>query len=277
MCELLAISSRRATQLTLSLQALAARSGPAYSNRDGWGAAFYDGLEVALFREPGPASDSALAHFVQTSGPQTTLAISHIRHATLGTISLSNTQPFVRELAGRTHVFAHNGHLPGIAQDARFVLQHFHPVGQTDSEHAFCALTDRLLVLWRSSSAAPSIDARLALVTTFAADLRELGPANFLFADGEVLFAHGHRRIQSDSGHIEPPGLYLLSRQCRHKDDALQLDGVGIGGGYQEVILLASVPLSDEPWQPLAEGEVVAISEGKVIARAALQRQGCSA
>ncbi len=265
MCELLAVSSSCATQLTLSLQALAARSGPDYSNRDGWGAAFYEGHEVALFREPRPASDSALVHLLETSGPKTNLAISHIRHATHGAISLANTQPFVRELAGRAHVFAHNGHLQGIGQDPRFALQHFHPVGQTDSEHAFCALMDRMLALWLPSAEPPSIDARLAVVTSFAADLRELGPANFLYADGEVLFAHGNRRIQSVGGRIEPPGLFLFLRKCQEKLDPLQLDGVGVGCGFQEVVLLASVPLSKEAWRPLAEGEIVAVSEGKLM------------
>ena len=268
MCELLAISSRHSTRLTFSLEALAARSSPGNSTRDGWGAAFYQGQDVALFREPAPASDSPLVRLLETRGPDTTLALSHIRHATQGDITLANTQPFVRELAGRTHVFAHNGHLPGIAQSPRFTPGRFHPVGQTDSEHAFCALMARLAALWQApSSSAPALQARLAVVAAFAADLRELGPANFLYADGEVLFAHGHRRIQSGSGRIEPPGLFTLSRQCHDRRESLQAQGVGIGCGFQEVVLVASVPLSDEAWQPLAEGETVAVSAGRLLAR----------
>jgi glutamine amidotransferase len=171
----------------------------------------------------------------------------------------------VRELAGRacsptTGICLHE-------QSPRFTLGRFHPVGQTDSEHAFCALMDRLAQLWRSSSQPPPVEARLDLVTAFAADLRELGPANFLYADGEVLFAHGHRRIQPASGRIEPPGLYLLSRQCRDEHEPLQAHGVCVGCGFQEVLLLASVPLSEEPWHPLAEGETVAVAAGRLLAR----------
>ena len=114
MCELLGISSRRPTRLTFSLAALAKHSMPGHSNRDGWGAGFYQGNEVALFREPEAASDSPLVRLLETHGPCTSLAVSHIRHATLGEVELANTQPFVRELAGRTHLFAHNGHQPGI-------------------------------------------------------------------------------------------------------------------------------------------------------------------
>lgn len=265
MCELLAMSSRRATRLTFSLQALAARSGLGQSTRDGWGAAFYQGPDAALFREPVAASDSPLVRLLETQGPATHLALSHIRHATHGAISLANTQPFVRELGGRTHVFAHNGHLPGIGQDARFALRHFHPVGETDSEQAFCALMDRMQALWQPGTP-PALEARMDVVTTFAAALREHGPANFLYADGEVLFAHGHRRIQ-DSGRIEPPGLFLLERECHDKGEPLQEQGISIGCGYQQVVLLASVPLSSESWRALAEGETVAVSAGQLVAR----------
>lgn len=266
MCELLAMSSRQATRLTFSLQALAARSGPASGTRDGWGAAFYQGHDVALFREPVAASDSPLVRFLETQGPSTTLALSHIRRATLGPVSLANTQPYVRELAGRTHVFAHNGHLPGIEQSRHFAHARFQPVGGTDSEHAFCALMDRLSDLWRLSNAPPAVEERLAVVAAFAADLRELGPANFLYADSEVLFAHGHRRIQFATGRIEPPGLFMLSRQCSHANESVQAQGLSIGSGFQEVTLIASVPLSGEPWRPLAEGEIVAVSAGRLVA-----------
>jgi glutamine amidotransferase len=265
MCELLAISSRHPTRLTISLEALAARSGPGYSTRDGWGAAFYQDRDVSLYREAVAASDSALVRLLGSNGPSTQLAMSHIRHATHGALTLANTQPFVRELGGRTHVFAHNGHLPGVMQDSRFALDHFRTVGETDSEHAFCALMERLLALWHRPAAAPSLDQRLAVVTAFAAELRELGPANFLYADGEVLFAHGHRRIQS-SGRIEPPGLFLLTRKCRDEREQVQEQGLSIDCGFQEVVLLASVPLSGEPWRALAEGEVVAVRAGQLVA-----------
>ena len=114
MCELLAMSTLQAAHLTFSLEALASHSGISCSNRDGWGAAFYQGHDVALFREPVAASESPLVRLLTQEGPATTLAISHIRRATLGVVSLANTQPFVRELAGRMHTFAHNGHLPGM-------------------------------------------------------------------------------------------------------------------------------------------------------------------
>ena len=69
------------------------------SLHDGWGVAFYQGADVALFREPAGAAESALVRFLEEDGPETSLAISHIRHATQGNVSLANTQPFTRELS----------------------------------------------------------------------------------------------------------------------------------------------------------------------------------
>lgn len=158
MCELLALSTRYAAHLNVSLEVLANHSGPASSTRDGWGAAFCQGNDVALFREPVAASDSALVRWLGQRGPATTLAIAHIHRATLGTVSLSNTQPFVRELAGRSHVFAHNGHLPGIAQSAGLACERYRPIGDTDSEHAFCALLERLHGLWGHTAMPPSVE-----------------------------------------------------------------------------------------------------------------------
>ena len=266
MCELLAMSTRQAAHLTFSLEALASHSGISCSNRDGWGAAFYQGHDVALFREPIAASESPLVRLLEQQGPATTLAISHIRRATLGVASLANTQPFVRELGGRMHTFAHNGHLPGIAKSPGLAFDRYRPVGDTDSEHAFCALLERLQALWRNGTV-PLVQQRLDVVTQFAAELRPLGPANFLYSDAEFLFAHGHRRIHPATGRIEPPGLFWLSQQCSPSESPLLAQGVAVLPGLQAVTLIASVPLSSADWQPFAEGEIVVVSAGEITTR----------
>jgi glutamine amidotransferase len=265
MCELLAMSSRRPARLTFSLETLASHGAGTGRYRDGWGAAFYQDNDVVLYREPTAAGDSPLVRFVEAQGPSTTLAISHIRRATRGAVALSNTQPFARELAGRMQVFAHNGDLPGIERSGKLAFDRYRPVGTTDSEYAFCALLERVRGLWGSSSPLPPLDERLAAISEFAADLRQLGPANFLYADGDTLFAHGHRRIQAASGDIRPPGLFLLSRRCADANEPVNASGVSVAPGFQEVLLIASVPLTDENWRPFAEGELVAVSAGQTV------------
>lgn len=262
MCELLALSSSRPSHLTYSFQALSSHAKA--SARDGWGVAFYQGHDVALFREPLAASDSALVDFLQTHRPSTTMAVSHIRHATVGAIELPNTQPFARELAGRMHVFAHNGTLPGIQEAEQFRLGRYKPVGSTDSEYAFCVLLDRLCCLWEAH-APPTLEARLTLINAFASELRLLGPANFLYADSDILFAHGDRRIQASDGSTRAPGLLLLERRCQDPKNSLTASSLSMTTGFQDSVLVASVALTEGPWRAFTEGELVAISMGKVL------------
>jgi glutamine amidotransferase len=278
MCELFCLSSRLPTRATFSLDSFANHGAPPGGIIDGWGIAFYDGLDVRLHKEPEPAGDSVWFAFIKQQRVVSRLIVSHIRRATMGGISLANTQPFTREFGGRMHVFAHNGSLKGIEARYAAAKYRFRPVGETDSEIAFCMLAERLSPLW-NAGAIPTLDQRFDVIALFAAELRELGPANFLYADGDALFAHGHRRIQAD-GTIAPPGLWLLCRECTVDRDGLPHSGAALGGieagvtiegsgKGQAITLLASVPLTSEGWRPLAEGEVIVVKDGRVVDRAA--------
>jgi len=263
MCELFALSSNHPATVTFSLRLFARRGGDEGPHRDGWGIAYYENHDVRLVKEAEPASDSDWVRFIEGHALRSRMVLSHIRRATQGDLAYANTQPFVRELGGRMHVFAHNGDLDAIHANPVFALDRFQPVGETDSEWAFCALLERLAPLWHEtlgrepSGAAPDLERRMAVLAQFAAELRPLGPANFLYADGDAIFAHGHRRRQAASGRIEPPGLVLLCRRCRVEDggpEDVVTAGLDVRLDAQEVVLAASVPLTDEPWRPLAEG-----------------------
>lgn len=52
MCELLALSCSRKARMTFALGVLAAHGAASGRTRDGWGAAFYDDNDVALFASP---------------------------------------------------------------------------------------------------------------------------------------------------------------------------------------------------------------------------------
>lgn len=212
MCELFGFCSRLPTTVSCSLGRFADRGGLGGRNVDGWGLAYYEGRDLRLHRGPEPARDSAWLAFIQSRAIPSSLVISHIRHATRGTVSLHITQRFAREIRGHMHCFAHNGKLAGIDDYPALRAGPFIPVGETDSEIAVCALFGRMAELW-DSDAAPTLEQRLAVVTRCAAELRAMGPANFLYSDGELLFGHGHRRTQSD-GTIAPPGLWVLHREC---------------------------------------------------------------
>jgi len=260
MCELLAMSSRHPTKLTSSLTVLASHAKGI--SRDGWGVAFYRGNDVALYRDITPADESHVVHFLESNGPTTTLSIAYIRHATQGAIGFANTGPYTRELNGRMHVFAHNGSLTGLPRfhgKGRFLA-----VGETDSEQAFCLLLERMSKV-SASNLLPSLEIRLNLVAEFAKELRSYGPASFIYSDGDLLFAYADRRIQPLTRQVSAPALYRL--ECPvNKTPALVVDRLGSDEGKaQQVVLLASVPLTDEAWEPMPEGELIAVRNGEVV------------
>jgi glutamine amidotransferase len=159
--------------------------------------------------------------------------------------------------------------LPGIRDQCRLESNRFTPVGETDSEFAFCCLLERLEMVWaKDIGEVPSIEVRLETVTGFAEWLRPLGPFNFVYTDGDTLFVHSHRRTQCD-GVIRPPGLHMLVRSCNEQAIDLSQSGIMMAPTLQELTLVASVPLTDEPWEPIAEGSVVALKDGMIRARQA--------
>jgi predicted glutamine amidotransferase len=267
-CELFGFSSLYPTRATFSLRTFAERGGFTSDAADGWGLAFLEGRDARLYKEPAPAADSSWLHFIEERRIPARLMISHIRRATRGAKTHANAQPFERELGGRAHVFAHNGHLGGIEIKFAGAARRFRPIGETDSEFAFCLLLERMAPLW-AEGATPDLEKRRAVFADFACDMRALGPANFLYCDGDALFAHGHRRTRSD-GTIAPPGLWRLERGCETDRDAPD----GAEAARQDIVLLASVPLSGEDWTPLAEGETIVVKDGRTLVPHTARRAG---
>ena len=141
MCELLGMECNVPTDIVFSFTGFALRGGKTGPHADGWGLALYDGKFARSFLEPTPACASVVADFIRGNPIKTLLAVAHVRKKTRGRASLENTHPFKRVLWGRHWVFAHNGTLPRIR---RRRLRHETPVGETDSEHAFCWMIEEL-------------------------------------------------------------------------------------------------------------------------------------
>ena len=264
MCELLALSSRFPTRATFSLEEFSRHGGRDGPNKDGWGLAFYQDGDAQIFREVEPAEESRWMHFLRHHQHRSRCVISHIRKATQGVLALRNTQPFSRKIGGFTHVFCHNGNLARI--NNRIEKTHFEPLGETDSEYAFCYLSAQVENLWRRGR--PGLDARIALLQSVFDRFATLGPANFLYSDGEYLYAYANRRTQA-SGRIEPPGLHYLCRDCDRDREAQPLAGLELDHNgknlRQSVVLFASFPLSTEPWQPFAENQLIVAANGRIL------------
>jgi predicted glutamine amidotransferase len=260
MCELLGVCVEQPVRLRLRWEEFALHGSCQGGNPDGWGVAYFAHRDALLMREPKPAAASAMVKFLANHAPASRKIISHIRRATMGECILENTQPFIRYLAGRAHVFAHNGHVADVeAPEGRAFL---YPTGDTDSERLFLQLLCAVEELWQGGI--PSLADRFSVIESFARSMRERGAINFLYCDGETLFAHGHRHTVPGESISSDPGLYVLER------DAGDSAGSGCFGlscddaeGCQAII--ATVPLDDQNWTPLLHGELACFEFGRRI------------
>ncbi len=253
MCELLGMECNVPTDIVFSFSGLALRGGLKGPHADGWGLALYDGRGVRTFLEPTAAAHSPLARFVRENPIKTLLAIAHVRRRTRGKIALENTHPFVRELWGRPFVFAHNGTVPRVR---RHRLGAFHPIGTTDSEHAFCVLLDRLANRFASYPSPAKLSAAVAKI---GGELGRGGTFNFLLGDGRHLFA----RCATKLAYIirkAPFGKATLS------DDDVRVDFAEVTTPKDRVAVIATTPLTrDETWTLGKPGEMWTFDRGALI------------
>jgi glutamine amidotransferase len=246
------------------MRELARHGGLTADNTDGWGLAYLEEGDARVFRDIDAAAESPYLRFVAAREFRSEIVISHIRRATQGEVALRNTQPFARELGGRIHLFAHNGDLHGLDEQPDLRLARHLPIGETDSEQAFCVLLGRLSHLWSKPGMVPDLEERARIFTDFAQEIRCLGPANLAYTDGDAVFLHAHRRKHPSDGVVRPPGMHLLCRSSKAGDSGAQIPGLTVAA-TQHAVLAASVPLTDEVWVPLDEGEVVVLRRGLVV------------
>lgn len=153
--------------------------------------------------------------------------IADIRKATQGPVGLENTHPFMRELWGRYWIFAHNGTDDyALAFDGSVL-----PVGQTDSELAFCHPLQTLRQ--RFPGGAPERSALRDALEDFAAQVRPHGTFNFLLSNGDCLFA----QRSTQSLHC-PPAVCRRSPQGPGRRGRFQRAGLA-GRSY---VLIATLP-----------------------------------
>ena len=167
---------------------------------------------------------------------------SHIRQANVGRVCLANTHPFVRELWGRNWCFAHNGQLAGLEGATSF----YRPVGDTDSEAAFCDLLNRVR---RAFPEPVSVEVLLPVLVAACANYRQLGVFNCLLSDGDWLFSF----CSSKLAHITRRAPF---GPAQLKDAELKVDFQAETTPDDVVTVIATEPLTDnEQWSLYQPGE----------------------
>ncbi len=256
MCQLLGMNCNVPTDICFSFGGFRARGGRTDQHSDGWGIAFFEDQGCRLFLDDRPSAESAIAELVRGYPIRSLNVIAHIRKATHGQVALQNTHPFQRELWGRYWVFAHNGELKDFAppDDGRF-----RPVGDTDSEAAFCHILNTLQRQYPQRQPKPV--ELLKSLRQISNGIARHGMFNFLLSNGEWLLAH----CATDLNYVLRKAPF---RTAHLIDEDVSVDFNELTTPDDRVALIATLPLTDnENWTKMAPGELLAFHQGRVLAR----------
>jgi predicted glutamine amidotransferase len=258
MCQLLGMNCNTPTDVTFSFAGFAQRGGRTDLHADGWGIAFFEGGEddrgLRHFVDHQPACDSPVAELIRRYPIKSRNVIAHIRKATQGRVALENCHPFVRELWGRYWVFAHNGDLKDFQPQLH---AGFRPVGNTDSERAFCWIMQELA---KSHAGVPSVAELTLTLRELAREIARHGTFNFMLSSGLALWAHASTN------------LFYVER--RHPFAHASLSDEDLSVNFAEhtrpsdrVAVVVTAPLTtNESWTPFAPGELKVFVDGAVVA-----------
>ncbi|MGP9499649.1 MULTISPECIES: class II glutamine amidotransferase [unclassified Halomonas] len=256
MCELLGMSANVPTDICFSFSGFLHRGGGTGPHRDGWGIAFYEEGGYREFRDPHPSVNSPIARLICDYPIKSNVVISHIRQANVGGVRLANTHPFTREMWGRPWCYAHNGQL---SEWQHLPLGVYTPVGNTDSEHAFCWLMGQLRDAFPTAPA--SLESLWETLHARCEQLRTLGVFNLLLSDGQYLYtycstklAHITRRAPFGDAELSDAELTVNFAEHTTPNDV--------------VSVIATEPLThNEAWCTMVPGELVVWREGEIEAR----------
>ncbi|CAN5321275.1 class II glutamine amidotransferase [soil metagenome] len=253
MCQLFALSCNVPSAVTFSFTGFSARGGGTAEHADGFGLAFHDGPSCRLFVDEGRASDAALAGFLRQHPIRARTVLGHVRKATQGPVQLSNCHPFVREWQGRHWSFCHNGDLTDFHPK---LTGRYLPVGDTDSERAFCWILQELRNRFRGRSL-PSLHRITPVIAELAEQIAGHGRFNFLLSDGQALFAHCSTRLHWLPRAHPFPTAHLV-------DHDISLDLSVANRPTDKMVLVATEPLTrNEPWQAMQPGELPVFVAGE--------------
>ena len=251
MCQLLGMNANTATDVMFSFTGLAARAD---EHKDGFGIAFFEDRGLRLFVDHHGARRSPVAELVKNYPIRSDNVIAHIRKATQGEVALENTHPFMRELWGRYWVFAHNGDLKGFHPRLHGA---FRPVGDTDSERAFCWLMQELA---KAHAGVPSIEELSCTLRELLPFAARHGTFNMLLSNGQALWAHASTKLCS-LVREHPFGAATLA------DEDLSVDFSAQTTAADRVVVVATEALTQgEDWRAFAPGDMRVFQDGRELA-----------
>jgi len=206
MCELFGLSSSFEYEAGPVLREFFSHAD---QNPHGWGLANMRESRPSIKKEAVSALKSETLRALLDSGIRTELLIGHIRFATKGSISLTNTHPFRQASSdGMTWTLAHNGTVFSCDELTGYVHRQ---EGETDSERILDLLLDRIdrALLDKIDAArdaaenascrgcadgALTVEERIRTVDELIRTVTPGNKINILISDGTLLYAHSNMK-----------------------------------------------------------------------------------
>ena len=257
MCQLLGMNCATPTDITFSFRGFSQRAGVTSDHCDGFGIAFFEDKACRLFVDNQSAVESPIADLVRNYPIKSRNVIAHIRKATQGKITLENSHPFLRELWGRHWIFAHNGDLHDFNPR---LSGRFEPVGNTDSERAFCYLLDQMVEAFGYTE--PCIEKVFSLLERISPEIAEHGTFNFCLSNGQALFSYATTKLHWLVREYPFQPAHLI-------DLDVKVDFSEVTTPQDRVAVITTEPLThNESWTAYQSGEMILFQHGQPIKHA---------
>lgn len=270
MCQLLGMNANTPTDICFDFAGFRRRGAQIDDHKDGFGLAFFERdkskdtktekYSLRTFHDYQPSVSSPLANFLEKTPIHAQNMICHIRQASDGSERLINNHPFVRELWGESWVFAHNGQMANPFLTLLKPLKKseilYQPIGDTDSEQAFCYLMNRVRAKFAKK---PSQKRLFKLLAGLCDELSKVGIFNLLLSNGEwqlvyantLMFYVKHSRKSGKATLVDMKKTVNFAKTMKTR---------------QKSIVFATSPLTNnENWQQLAVGECLICQNGKIV------------
>lgn len=229
----------------------------------GWGFGWYPSDDPAgvVIKNPRAAKESVMRRVLRDWDRfRSSVFLCQLRGAAKR-INQQDTMPFLGRYAGRHWMFSHIGKLSRQVTSELSLGENpfFEPVGNTDSEHAFCWILTQL----RESGARTLNKAGWDSVHKLFRTLNQYGPSDFLLSDGNVLVAYrdasGKNNPLSYARRTPPHNISVLQNETMEIDFGDPLDQT------RSMLLISSKTMSDGKWINLPEGEMIAAKLGMIV------------
>ena len=230
MCELFGITANRKIKINNLLKRFFEHS---IEHRNGWGLAMLDDNSISIEKEPVKASDSLYLKNRLTGRLETARCMAHIRRATVGEVSFSNTHPFTkRDESGRAWVLVHNG---TIFESPILSAYQYKQHGTTDSERILLYLVDHINKHYFNEMNTFDANDRIRIVDQLIKRIAPENKVNLLIYDGDYFYVHKNE------------------------------EGTLFKSEHSGSVIFSTHPLTPEGWEEVPQNQLFVYKDGELI------------